>query len=117
MRIKLGHADLVIARLFLVVGLTAGLVAGCELLRESQTTPPRVDQAVSLPVGDTGTAVVVAGSGQERASTLADDAIDTASTIGGTVTGNPLLWGLLAQGAHLLVGAIVGRKKDTAAPA
>jgi len=115
MNVSLTEGGRMVFRFLIFIGLLSGLAVGCSLLTPSETSGPRVDQAVSVPTGG-GTAVIVAGSGAERDSTVADDVVDTVATVGGTITGNPLLWGLAAQLGHLLVGAVAGRRKTAPPP-
>ena len=117
MNVTLTEGGRIVFRFLIFLGLVSGLAMGCALLEPSPTSPPRPDTAVPVPVGDTGTAVAVVGTGEERPSTLLDDSIDTVAAVGSAIVPNPLLWGLVAQLAHLGVGAIAGRKKKTAAPA
>ena len=116
MKIQFTHGDRMAARFVLFLVLCFGIAAGCQLLEPSQTSPPRTDGPVLVPVDGDGTVVSVGNpDAVERPSTVADDAIDTVAAVGGTVTGNPLLWGLAAQLGHLVVGLIAGRKKQPAA--
>lgn len=111
----MNSTDNVALRLVLIPLLVVGAAFGCQaLLEPSPTAPPRVDGAVVVPVGDTGGTVTVTGVQEERPSTVADDVVDTVSTVAGAVTGNPLLWGLVAQLAHLGIGLVAGRKKAAA---
>jgi hypothetical protein len=95
-------------RMVLALGLFVGGATACTLMQPSPTSPPRVDDAVTIPVGDE--TVTISGSGEERPSLVADDVVDTVTTIGGTVSGNPLLWGLLGQLGHLGIGLF--RKRE-----
>lgn len=84
------------------------LCTSCQLLEPSTTGGTRVDGSF-----EAGGVVVAPAETEPREATKADDVIDAVSTVGGTVTGNPVLWGLAGTLGHLLVGAL-RRKKEPA---
>lgn len=71
----------------------------------STETPTRIDAPVTVPIGETGGAVVVTAPGTEpRPVTVADPAIDAIAGVAGALGGNPMLVGVASSVLHLLVG-------------
>lgn len=67
-----------------------------------------------LEPSDAGTTRIDVPGEEARPVTKADEAIDSGAAVLGTVTGNPVLWGLAASMGHLVVGALKRRKNEPA---
>jgi hypothetical protein len=91
------------------------LLAACALLDPVPDAPPRVDDPVTVPLSDGSTVALTPASVEPRETTKGDVLAGTLGTAAVMLGGNPLLWGLGQQLAHLGLG-IFQRRKKAAAP-